>query len=321
MKGILFGMILVFVIILLIMFVSINQLTSSFQSSQRLVENRVNSMLNFYDSIIFDSKKSLDIIGKRAISSAINYITENGSPLSDSNVTITNLMSNGTINGITESLMENATIEDWKNTIEALGEAEGFQTSISIKDILIQPHDSFHLSVSYSISVNLSDIITKANVSKTSRESFLLNIEGFEDPLYPLNTYGRITNVIRKSPHWLNYSNDDPTNLDDDLTNSYYHPSLNGASFLDRLEGKYTVQSKYLSASPVGMESFVDKDEIFYSGLGIQLNATNIDYFYFSGSGVSAYRISGMQDNFRLDDENTIEGKNHLEIYNVTILE
>lgn len=306
----------------LILFVSINKSLVSYQLSQKSVENRINAMLGFYDNVIFDSQKSTDIICKRAIASAINNITQTGYPLSSSNSTIVELMTNGTIDGIQQNFMNGTRIDDWENTIEGLGSMQGFQTIILIKDVVIQPADSFHLSMSYSISVNLSDTMTPTNLSKTSRQSLILSIENFEDPIYPLNTYGRVVNIIKNSPHWLNYSNDDLTNLNDDLTNSYYHPSLYGASFLDRLEGKYLVQDKYkyLTTVPIGLESFVNKDEMASSGLSVKTDATNVDYFYFSGTGVTAYKISGMTSNFRLDNENTVEGKKHLEIYNVTTI-
>jgi hypothetical protein len=291
----------------------------SFYSSQKSIENRINTMLGFYDSIIFDSKKSLEIIGKRAISAAVNYVITNGYPLPSSNTTITELMTNGTINGIPQGLMESSTTKDWENAIEYLGSLQEFQTSVLVKDIVIQPSDSFHLNIYYSIYVNLSDNMAKANISKTSEQSLIFSIESFEDPLYPLNTYGRLVNVIKKSPHWHNYSSTDLTNLQDDLNNSYYHTSLYGASFLDRLEGKYLVQSKYLKPTPIGLESFVNKDKILGASLPINVSTSSVDYFYFSGSNVTAYNISGMPSNFRLDNENTVEGKTHFQIYNVTV--
>ncbi|MHA1743024.1 MAG: hypothetical protein ACTSV6_02085, partial [Candidatus Heimdallarchaeota archaeon] len=293
----------------------------SFHSSQKTVENRIDAMLGFYNSIVFDSKKSLEIIGRRAVSAAINYVISNGIPLSSSNDTINELITNGSIDGVPQGLMESSTIRDWENAIEYIGSSQGFQTSISTEEIFIQPEDSFHLSISYVISINISDTITQTNISKTSSNSLLLNLENFEDPLYPLNTYGRVVNVIKESPHWNNYSSEDSTNLNDDLNNSYYHPSLYGASFLDRLEGKYFVQDKYSKSTPIGLESFVNKEKILYSGLPVDEDLTNIDYLYFSESGVPAYSISGMPSNFRLDNETTVDGKTHLQVYNATVVE
>jgi hypothetical protein len=320
MKGIFFSLILVFVVMFFIMFVAIQRSLISFFSTQKSVESRIDAILGFYDGIVIDSKKSSNIIGKRAISAATNFVITNGIPLNSSNDTIAELMFNGTLNGVPQGLMVSSTVNDWESAIESLGSLQGFRINLLIKNLLIQPSDSFHLSISYSISVNISDTVTKTNISKISNQSLLLSIENFEDPTYPLNSYGRLVNVIKKSPHWNNYSSTDLTNLNDDLNNSFYHPSLYGASFLDRLEGKYFVQTKYQKSNPIGLESFVNKDKILSVGLQIVTNATNIDYFYFSSSSVPAYFISGMPANFRLDNENTVESKTHLQIYNVTVI-
>jgi hypothetical protein len=303
------------------MFFSIQKSLISFYSSQIAVENRVEAMLSFYDSIVRDSRKSIEIMAGRALCSAIDHVVTSGNPLQSSNDTLAELILNGSISGAPQALMEGSMAKDWEDSIEYLGSLQAFDTKVEIKDLLIQPEDSFHISISYSLSVEVyDDRMVETNLSKTTREKVIVSIENFEDPLYPLNTYGRVVNLIRLSPHWLNYSSEDLTNLKDDLNNSYYHPSLYGASFLDRLEGKFFVQEKYFKQKPVGLESFVNKDKLLSAGLLVNASATNIDYLYFSGSNVPAYPISGMPTNFRLDNETTVEGKTHLQIYNVTVI-
>jgi len=80
------------------------------------------------------------------------------------------------------------------------------------------------------------------------------------------------------------------------------------------------VQEKYERENPIGLESFVNKDKILAAGLPINYNQTNIDYLYFSNVNVVSYKIVGMPDNFRLDNETSINGLGHLQIYNVTII-
>jgi hypothetical protein len=301
------------------MFSQIQKSLLSFYSSQMAVENRVEKMINFYESLVHDSRKSIEIIVIRAICSAVNYVVTNGIPLQSSNETIAELILNGTINGSKQGLMESSSIEDWKNAMEEIGKLQGFETSVEIWNLKIEQEDSFHLSISYSLNVSLYEKNIQANLTKNSREKVVVSIENIEDPLYPLSTYGRVINVIKLSPHWLNYSSEDLTNLKDDLNNSFYHPSLYGASFLDRLEGKYFVQEKYFKQY-VGLESFVNKDKILSAGLPINVNASSIDYLYFSNSNVTSYTILGMPSNFRLDNETTIENKTHIQIYNVTVI-
>jgi hypothetical protein len=319
MKGIYFSMILVLLITCLVIFSQLQKSLLSFYSSQMAVENRVERMINFYESLVHDSRKSVEIITTRAICSAVNYVVTNGIPLQSSNETIAELILYGTINGSKQSLMESSSAEDWENAVEEIGKLQGFETDVEIDDLGVEQEDSFHLSISYSLNVRLYEKNIQANLTKNSREKVVVSIENIEDPLYPLSTYGRVINVIRLSPHWLNYSSEDLTNLKDDLNNSFYHPSLYGASFLDRLEGKYFVQEKYFKQY-IGLESFVNKDKILFAGLPINANATNVDYLYFSNSNVTSYSILGMPSNFRLDNETTIENKTHIQIYNVTVI-
>ncbi|MFH8119700.1 MAG: hypothetical protein QXS37_02755 [Candidatus Aenigmatarchaeota archaeon] len=320
MKGIFFSLIMIFIIAYLFMFLSLQRSMVSLYSSQRTVKNRVEAMLNFYESVVRDSRKSMEIIAQRAACSAINYVVTKGFPLQSSNESIAELILEGTINSESQGLMEGSTVKDWEDSIEYLGSLQGFDVKVKIQDLLIEPEDSYHLSISYRILVEIYDDNIKANLTKVSREKIIMSIENMEDPIYPLNTLGRVVNVIRPSPYWLNYSSEDLTNLKEDLNNSYYHPSLYGASFLDRLEGKFFVQEKYWKSNPIGLESFVNKDKIIKAGLPVDTYATNIDYLYFSKSSVTAYSIPGMPTNFRLDNETTLEGKTHLQIYNVTVV-
>ena len=319
MKGILFSLIIFFITVFLAIFLLTQRSSVSFYSTQKALENRIESMLSLVKNTFDDSERAIEIIGRRACVAAINYVVTNGTPLFSANETIVELMVNGTLNSTPQPLMEYATIKDWSDTLEYLIEAQGFDAEIEISNLTVSPFDSFNLQIDYSIKVKISDLRTRTNITKLEKKSVILNIEYLEDPLYPLNTYGRVVNTIVKSTHWLNYSSGNTTNLQDDLKNSYYHPSLYGASFLDRLEGKYFVQEKYRRENPIGLESFVNKDKILTSGLPISYNQTNVDYLYFSNANVAVYKVAGMPDSFRLDNETSINGLGHLQIYNVTI--
>ncbi len=103
----------------------------------------------------------------------------------------------------------------------------------------------------------------------------------------------------------------------DNLKNSigYYHPSLKGASFLDRLEGKLEVQTKYQTDQMIGMESLVDKNYLATFGIVVSYDKTNVDHLYFSGSEYISNKVKGFDDNFRIDEE--MDDKKHSEIYGV----
>jgi hypothetical protein len=85
----------------------------------------------------------------------------------------------------------------------------------------------------------------------------------------------------------------------------YYQSSQNGASYLDRLEGKLEKQTKYSSQSnnEIGLESFINKNKI-PSGMTVNMEKTNIDYIYFSTSSVNGDKVKGISNSnwFRIDD-------------------
>jgi len=104
-----------------------------------------------------------------------------------------------------------------------------------------------------------------------------------------------------------------------DTENSYYHPSEEGPSYLDRLEGRFFTHDKYKQANKtIGLESFVNKLDLYYSGATIIQEKTNVDYIYFSTSSPTFKKVKGLDKltpdpYFRIDDE-------HKGVYNVTDL-
>jgi len=113
-------------------------------------------------------------------------------------------------------------------------------------------------------------------------------------------------------------------NLIEDTENSYYHPSENGPSYLDRLEGKFVSQSKYKDQTDktIGLESFVNKLDVYFTGGNVTVHQekTNIDYIYFSTNSPTSKKVKGLDllvpdPYFRIDDDD-----DHEESYNVTEL-
>jgi len=93
-------------------------------------------------------------------------------------------------------------------------------------------------------------------------------------------------------------------NFKEHVDNSYYQSSTAGASYLDRLEKKTTIQSKYRDQTDkgIGLESFIDKSRISQE-IPIDVDRTNIDYLYFS-FGPDGDRVKGISTTsnwFRVD--------------------
>ena len=205
-KGVMFSFIMVFITITVISLIAIQRSLVSHRREQMHVETRINSMNNMHESIVRDIKKTTEIIGRRAISISINHVVENGEGLPDGQAidTLEDLIFNITPSGWDDDelfLMENATLPYWMDRIEEVSVLRGFEVNITIKDFEIKPYDSWHLLSNVNVSVNITDKQGVASIRRNITVNELISIVGLEDPLYPLNTYGRVTNFVFKSPY------------------------------------------------------------------------------------------------------------------------
>ena len=129
-----------------------------------------------------------------------------------------------------------------------------------------------------------------------------LSITGLEDPLYVVNSYGRVSNTIRASPfeHFVIGSSID--NLLEQINKSYYISTNMSPTYLMRLEGD-------LSSSEIGIESLVNLQEFIDQSLTIK-GRSAVDYIYFGDQITVNHRINGTPSWFKLDSE-------HLSVYEV----
>ena len=163
---------------------------------------------------------------------------------------------------------------------------------ISKVDILVDP------TIPFIDDVSTIDVISEG-------QNILLDGNGVNSKVWYIGNF-------KKHIEGLTSTNDD---------HSYYQTSNDGPSYLDRLEGRYSIDPKYSSQidKEIGLESFVDKT-IFPGEVSPDQERTNIDYLYFS-STTTGDRIKGISNSnwFRIDDK-LVGGIGRQEIYNVTNL-
>jgi len=206
MKGVLFTFMIVLIALTLVSLIGIQKTLTSYYREKMIIGTRVKSMNNFYDDIIIDSSKALDIITKESVVIAISRIVTSGEPLEDAVSVLEELILDGTFNGTSEVLMENSTFQSWIERMEGLGILKGFNTNIEFQNLEIQQYDSWNLLASIDIHINISDKQTSASLKRNISLNQLVSVEGFEDPIFPLNTFGRATSIIKKSPYWGNFT-------------------------------------------------------------------------------------------------------------------
>jgi len=139
-----------------------------------------------------------------------------------------------------------------------------------------------------------------ARWDKKQEITAFIPVEGFEDPVYIINTNGLVPRKINRSIYSEFIVGGDVSNLLDHVNKGYYLATSDAPSFLDRLRGD-------LSPDANGIESLVNLPELSTQGIPTS-DKTAVDHIYFSANNPSASTVPGMPSWFKIDSE-------HLSIY------
>lgn len=296
---------MVTIFLLLLVFVSFE--LYSFIYEKNVIQKRVSTMDNFLFSVEENLERQMYIIGFRIIFLAGNKVTSTGNYI-DVDSFFNESFFNGTVNGEEEEILIGVTYDD---LIDSLNEkASKLNVNITLKDSYIEISQSSPWYINFSLisDFTMSDKADLAKWEKQQIVSALIPVENFEDPVYTVNSYAKISRKITRTPYEGNYvSGSDVSNLYAHVDGGYYADNENAPSFLNRLEGN-------LSADVNGIESFVNIPELSAQGIP-PLTKTTIDYFYFSSDNPTHYAVAGMPSWFRIDEQD-----NHFEKYGVESL-
>ena len=205
-KGIMFSLLTLAVIIPVLAIILVQQITISSYREKVTTEIRLKELLDTYESITQDLDKSVEIVAPRAISACVNFVINNGTPLSSATDTIEELMIYGTLNSNSEELMEGNTLPVWINKIKNVTSLRGFITDIQLVDVEVKPYDSWNLEIDVNLTINITEENGLASICRNFSMTNLVSIENFEDPLFTLKTFGRGSSIIQRSPYEGNYT-------------------------------------------------------------------------------------------------------------------
>jgi hypothetical protein len=186
--------------------VAIHQGMILYKGERVYLERRIKDMGLTQQSILRDFAKAVDIITGRAMAAAIGHVITTGEPLDDAVLRLKELIQNGTLNQTVEPLMENSTLPDWVEKMVEVAELKGYNLTLDFEELEIRPWDSWRLKIQTKLWINLTDKFGIANLSRRFDVEQLVSIEGQEDPLYPLHTWGRAVNVFHRTPYEGNYT-------------------------------------------------------------------------------------------------------------------
>ena len=230
------------------------------------------------------------------------FISTNGSFLDNVNTRFKESFLYGTINQQPLSLMQDSTFTDWANKISAEADKIDIKFNFTINDVKLNQSSPWSVDIGLNISLDIRD---KRNTSYWVRNRYLTNtisIIGFEDPLYVVNSKGRVTATIVISNITQFVVNGKVDNLLLHTNNSYYVAHNDSPNFLMRLEGN-------IGNSTMGIESLVNLDKFTQQGLPIK-DRSIVDSIYFGTRNTVNYRINNTPEWFKIDQE-------HLKFYQV----
>ena len=272
-----------------------------------VIETRVETINDFIKSTEKDLNRGLYITSFRALLGIQTYITNNGTFLININSQFNEVLLNGTLNNQKISTMVNSTFTDWTEKIQEQAGKIDILADVSILNLTIYQQEPWSITVNSLLLLQISDRRGTANWTRNENVIIKLDIEGFEDPLYTLNSFGKVVNIIKKADA-TDFSI--TSNLINHINKSYYIESVTGPNFLMRLEGK-------TSNSTYGIESLVNLNKFFNQQIPT-LAKSDVDYIYFGNATSNSCVINETYQQFnwfRLD--NDVEPYSHLDEYKV----
>lgn len=267
-----------------------------------ILQTRILTVNFFIKDVEKDLSKGAYIAGFRTLLSFNQFIASNGTFIANVNEKFKESFLNGTINNQPLSLMKDSTFTDWANKISAEADKIDIKFDFIVNDIKVNQTSPWDVNIGVNLSLDIRD---KKNTSYWSRERYIVSsipIIGFEDPLYIINSKGKVINTIISSNTTNFVVNGNVDSLMLHANNSYYIEHNDSPSFLMRIEGN-------LGNSSLGIESMVNLAEFQQQGIAIK-DRSVIDYIYFGSKSTVNYRINNTPEWFKIDE-------GHLDTYQV----
>jgi hypothetical protein len=298
-KGVFYTLLAISFLLIMLFFVRM-QTESRVSDKIDLTRTRIETIDQYIDGVEEDMQRALYIGGFRSILVFNQYLARsNGTYIPDVQQAFSESVFYGTINGTTDSLISGSSFYDWVTNVREKGNNLNIQLNITDPELSVYQTDPWNVKFDLNVTIIVDDVKGLASWNRRSNIVSTVNINGFEDPLYIVNTYGRYTNVINTTLYDGNYTYEvspgvwNVDNLRSHVTNMYYTDNVDAPSFLMRFEGK-------LTDSPYGIESMINLEKFSTQGIPVYTYSV-VDHEYWSST--SGRSVSGMQSWFRIDNE------------------
>lgn len=307
-KGIFFTMIAIAVLVLLFLVLPLKQ-RFQYRDSALTVETQVHALNEYISNFEYDTGRALFIAGYRSMLGLSQVIKElNGSYLDDFNNTFSELVVNGSFNGTPINITYNASLRNWMEHVHNKSLEAGIVVNASNYNVTIYHVTPWNVQLELDMDVIIASDTNLARWEYHDSVTVVLDIQGFEDPLYTIGSNGVFVNAILNTPFssFADTAADDVGNLTNHTRHSWYIASEHAPSYLQRFVGDF-------NSSPYGIESLVHVESLQALG-GLEYNKSIVDFYYWDpAKNPTKYRINNTAEWFRLDNESA-----RLEQYNVS---
>ena len=285
----------IFFTVLVIVILSLFLLSYTFLSlaeQRKLIQKRIETMNSFLFSVEEDLERQLFISGFRIIFLFEKHILEgrgqgaNGY-IADVNDSFNEAFYEGTIEGYIDEeitlLMTGVTFSNITYNINKKASKINVEIDLLKPLIEITQEDPWNVKITFTSNLIMQDLAGLASWNRTQIVVTYIPIQGFEDPIYPLETSNIANTIIINRTPYTNFDSDD--DLTDHAENTYYINNTDAPSFLDRLEGNIAA-----SSSCCGIESLAVPKLTSVSGISI------VDHEYFSQPPTTGILCGGTLD-------------------------
>jgi len=292
------------IVLVSVMFMTVNSYNiNRLRQRAFVLEERVMSVDYFIGDIEKDIQRGIYIASFRALLAVQQHITAEGQYLTDLDATYTELLVNGSVDGNYISVMNDTELNKWINKIKYEASKSAIGLNYKIDDVELVHLSSWIVETRLSVTLNITDSRGTARWVRNQTINSTLNITLFEDPVYAVNTFGNVINLIERTNITDFVDGDDPADLKFHAENSLYLENNGSPSYLMRLEGN-------LGSSDSGIESMVNLKKVELAGLVVESKSC-IDYIYFNSTfDPENWEINNTFNWLRLDNQS-----DHLALY------
>ena len=260
------------VIILLVVFLTFDQYT--FSDATVADQRRVNFANDFVKGFNQDLERAIRIASFRSLIALEEHVALSGSFLNNTEDYFSEIVYNGSINGVPSKLMENSSILVYLERINIIGDRFGLEVDVVVDDISLSQSDPWLVDVVVAANVSVQDKSNLVSWHFSNDYKSEVPIENLRDPLYAVFTQNRFYNTVRPFPSNLS-EGDSATNMESLVGSSYYVESESAPSFIQRF-------SNNLTPSSAGIESVVNILLISDQNVPVYENRVKVDYIYFN---------------------------------------